>query len=272
MKNARHNLPQDDPQTMCTTAKISAKEFRNFKSFLNIIKSDFISFSLVGGTFRAYSDDYSCIVETGFPFFNDMHFDIVDIKHFLELISALDKKNSITVTVSNSSVIFDDYVGPIELSHKNPAYLDNKFISDKDMIETVLNNVDPNKLIVSEAITKINVCRINKMIYKLSTMDICLKHDKNNLDKGFLLMVGASPGSLDSELRIELKKPLLIPMKKNHYFKLNVSPTIFNKDHMYLKCYFKNDQKIFAMFSTKLNDLFVNIYSNSELIKESEEE
>jgi hypothetical protein len=89
------------------------------------------------------------------------------------------------------------------------------------------------------------------------------------LNKGFLSVAG---DSRDSELRIELKKPLLIPMKKNHYFKLKVLPTIFNKDHMYLKCYLTTDQKIFAMFSTKLNDLFVNIYSNSELIKESEEE
>ncbi len=75
----------------------------------------------------------------------------------------------------------------------------------------------------------------------------------------------------DSEVRMELKKPLLIPMKKNHYFNLEILPTIFNKDDMYLKCYFTNDQKIFTISSTKVNDLFVNIYSQSELIEESEE-
>jgi hypothetical protein len=210
-----------------------------------------------------------------------MSFDIFNIKPFLKSISALDKKPSITVTVNNSSIEFEDYVGPIGLSRKDPYYLDNKFISDKEMIETVLNNVDPNKLIVSEAIPKISVCRIKQLSRKLSSDGIYLKYDKNDLTKGFLSISFKKDDSKKKDdsmkkggpsvLRIELKKPLLIPMKKNHYFKLNVSSTIFNKDHLYLKCYFTNDQKIFAMYSTKVNDLFVNIYSNSELIEESVE-
>ncbi len=132
----------------------------------------------------------------------------------------------------------------------------------------MLNNVDPDKLIVSEAIPKIAVRRIKTFSRKYSSDRICFKHDKNDLYKGFLSMVGRSG---DPELKIELKKPLLIPMKKDHYFKLAILPTLFNKDDMYLKCYFTNDQKIFAMYSTKVNDLFVNIYSTSELIEESEE-
>ena len=116
MKNTRHNLPQDDPQTMCTTAKISAKEFRNFKLFLDIIKSEFNDFCLVGGAFRARTNNHSCIVETGFRFFSDMNFGISNIKQFIILVSTLDKKTSITVTANDSSIIFDDNVGPIELS------------------------------------------------------------------------------------------------------------------------------------------------------------
>ena len=274
MKNNQHALPHHGQETIRAEAEISAKDFRNFKSFLNIIKSDFTDFCLVGGAFRARSNNYQCIVETGFPFFSDMNFDITNIKQFTGLISKFDKKNSITVKVNNSSIIFEDNAGPIELSRVNPAYLDNKFVSEKEMIETVLYNVDPTKvdqikLIVSDAIPKIEVCRINKLALKLSTESICLKHDKDNLNKGFLSIVNASG---DSESRIELKKPLLIPMKKNHYINLKVLPTLFNKDHMYLKCYFTNDQKIFVMYSTKVNDLFVNIYSQSELIEESEED
>ena len=132
----------------------------------------------------------------------------------------------------------------------------------------MLNNVDPTKLIVSEAIPKINVSRIFKASPNLYSECIHLKHDKNDLNKGFLFILG---GSGDTEFRIELKKPFLIPMKKNHFFNLLVMPTIFNRDDMYLKCYFTNDQKIFTIYSTKVNDLFVNIYSKSELIEESEE-
>jgi hypothetical protein len=266
MKNTQPTLPQGNPKIICTTAKMSAKEFKDFKSFLNIIKSDFNDFSLVGGAFRAYSNNRACIVETGFGFFSDMHFAICEIKEKTKSLSTLDKKTSITVTANNSNIIFEDYVGPIELSRSNPALSDNKFISDKEMIKTVLNNVDPNKLIVSEGIPKIAVRRIKTFSRKYSSDCICFKHDKNDLYKGFLSMVGRPE---DSELQIEVKKPLSIPMKKNHYFSLEILPSIFNKDDMYLKCYFTNDQKIFAMYSTKVNDLFVNIYSKSELIEES---
>jgi hypothetical protein len=138
------------------------------------------------------------------------------------------------------------------------------------MIETLLDNVDPNKLIVSEIIPKINVRRINKTIRICGLDRIYVKHDENNLNKGFLSIVletGPPDGS-----RVDLKRPLLIPMKKNHFFELAILPTYFYKDDMYLKCYFTNDQKIFSMYSTKINSLFVNIYSVSELIEESEEE
>lgn len=269
MKNTQPTLPQGNPKIICTTAKMSAKEFKDFKSFLNIIKSDFNDFSLVGGAFRAYSNNRACIVETGFHSFSNMQLDIYEIKQLIKLISTLDKRNSITVTADGSGITFEDYLGNIQRSPGNPKYFDNKFVSDKEMIKTVLNNVDPNKLIVSEAIPKINVCRINKVSRKLSTECIYLKHDKNDLNKGFLSMVGESGNS--TEFQIELKKPLLIPMKKDHYFKLAILPTLFNKDDMYLKCYFTNDQKIFAMYRTKVNDLLVNIYSQSELIEESEE-
>ena len=268
MKNNRHTLSHSEPETIRAKAEISVKDFKNFKSFLSIIKSDFDNFSLVDGAFRARSNNDTCIVETGFGFFSDMRFDITDIKKFIRIISKFDKTNSITVTLNNGSIIFEDSVGPIELSRGNPADLKNKFISDKEMVETVLSNVDPTKLIVSEAIPKIIVSRIFKAAPKPSSGCIHLKHDKNDLNKGFLFKL---VGSRDTEFLTELKKPFLIPMKKNHFFNLLVTPTIFNRDDMYLKCYFTNDQKIFMIYSTKVNDLFVNIYSKSELIEESVE-
>jgi hypothetical protein len=135
------------------------------------------------------------------------------------------------------------------------------------MKETLLENVDPNKLIFSEAIPKIDVCRISKASRILSLDRIYFKHDKNDLNKGFLYMVG-----WQGDFSMDLRKPLLIPMRKNHYFELEILPALFNKDDMYLKCYFTNDQKIFSIYSTKINNLFVNIYSVSELIEENEEE
>ena len=123
MKNNRHALSHSEPETIRAKAEISVKDFKNFKSFLSIIKSDFDDFSLVDGAFRARSNNDTCIVETGFGFFSDMRFDITDIKKFIRIISKFDKTNSITVTLNNGSIIFEDSVGPIELSRGNPADL-----------------------------------------------------------------------------------------------------------------------------------------------------
>jgi hypothetical protein len=267
MQDTQHSFSNETSKTICRTAKMSAKEFKDFKLFLTIIRSDFTDFSLVGGAFRAYSNSGTCVVETGFPFFSDMHFDLFEIKKKTKSLSALDKKTSITVTTDENSILFEDHTGPIQFFRDNPEFLDNKFVSDRVMMGTLLNNVDPDKLIVSEAISEKAVCRIKRFSRKFSPDHIYFKHDKNDLNKGLLSMPGSSEDSL--EFRIELKKPLLIPMKKNHYFNLEILPAIFNQDDMYLKCYFTNDQKIFSIYSTKVNDLFVNIYSTSELIEEN---
>jgi hypothetical protein len=269
MQNTEQAITNDDAETTCTTTEISAKEFKDFKSFLRIVKMSFSDLSLVDGTFRSLSNNGACIVETGFRFFMGMSFDIFNIKSFLKSISALDKKNRITATVENSSIIFEDHLGNIQFSLSNTENSGNKFISDEEMINTWLNYLDPNKLILSDAIPKINVRRINTMALKLYSDHITFKHDKDDLSKGFLSITGRSDDS--SELKIELKKPLIIPLEENHYFRFPILPALFNRDDMFLKCYFTNDQNIFSIFSTKVNDLFVNIYSKSALIENSEE-
>jgi hypothetical protein len=165
------------------------------------------------------------------------------------------------------SIAYEDIVANIPFHRNESLSSDNKFISDKEIKETLLENVDPNKLIISEVIPKRDVLFINKASLNLFSNRIYLKHEKNDLNKGFLYMV-----EKNLEFSRDLKKPLLIPMKKNHYFKLEILPFLFDKDDMYLKCYFTNDQKIFSMYSTKINNLFVNFYSISEPIEESEED
>ena len=265
MKNNQNTLHQVSSKTIRTKAEISAKDFRDLKLFLNIIKTDFRDFSLVGGAFRSFSNDKTCVVETGFGSLSDMNFNILEIKQFTKLISALDKEGSIFVQVDDTGIIFKDYSGDLKLL--NPEYSDNKFVSYKKMKEIVLKNMDPNKLIISEGLPKVLVRRMKTASHKLHSDYISFKPDKNNLTKCFLSISGGADDS--PELQAELKKPLIIPLKKNHYFRVAILPTLFNKDDSLLKCYFTNDQKILSIFSTKVNDLFVNIYSKSELLKES---
>jgi hypothetical protein len=268
MTNTQNALPQNSLGAIRTVAKLSAKDFRDFKLFLNIIKLDFNDFSLVGGAFRAYSNDRKAIVETGFGFFSDMHFDIPNIKNFLKVISTLDKKTTITVKADDTGVTIRDYLGEVRFRAPAPQLIDNKFVSDKDMEETVLNNIESNRLVVNEGISKKSVCRIKKVSRNLSPDYIYFKHEKTDLDRGFLFILGKKADS--PEFSVLLRKPLLIPMKINHYFNLEILPCLFNEDDMYLKCYFTHDEKISTIYSTKVNDLFVNMYSQSELLKENE--
>ena len=110
------------------------------------------------------------------------------------------------------------------------------------------------------------VRRMNTTSRNLHSNCISIKPDENDLTKGFLYISDGPAKSI--EFNTALKKPLITPLKKNHYFNLSVLPTLFNKDDIYLKCYLTNDQTILSIYSTKINDLFVNIYSRSELIKE----
>ena len=152
MENTQDTLHQDSSKTIRTKAEISAKEFNDFYSFLNIIKSDFNDFCLVDGGFRARSNDLTCVVETGFSFFNGMHFNVVNCKLFIKMISALEKNTTITVEVTESGVTFSDHYQSIEMPSSLPEYIDNKYVTDEEMEKIFIENMDSEKLLIVETI------------------------------------------------------------------------------------------------------------------------
>jgi len=267
--NITQNIKHPDSSNLkLSETVISAKKFENFKSVLRLIKSNFNDFSIVDGAFRAYSNDRSCIVETGFGFLRGMHFSIFNIKQCLKSISTLSKKTDITVKVDKSSLKIFDQVSELSFSDPTSEFSDNKFIPYEDIAEIVLRKIQSSKLIVNDAISKKQICRIQKVVRKLGSKHICFKHGKSDLCKGELVISGKAKDS--PVFGYKLQRPLLSPIKKNHYFNLKILPVLFNRDDMYLKCYFTEEGTIIAMYSTKIDDLFVNIYSQSGLSKESE--
>ena len=299
MQSAQRVLSHEDASRAAKTVEISVEQFKDFKSFLNIIKSDFNDFSLVDGAFRSYCNDSrrKCIVETGFPFFNDISFTVCNIKPFLKSISTHGEKFPVNVTVTDSKITFEDlYGGNVEFLTANPEYSDNPFISNDDLDRTFLTNVDTEKLMVKDAVPQIVVSKLKLMGGKLSSKHICISHDENDLGSGFLSISNRSKKSIKKQLTlysskskvskekqrilsramsdiaefgVKLNRPFLIPMKKNHFIKLDILPTLFNKDDLYIKCYLTDDEKIFAIFSTKVNDFFVNIYLETKLCEET---
>jgi hypothetical protein len=285
MQSAQQALSNEDASRTVKKVEISPKQFKDFKSFLNIIKSEFNDFSMVDGAFRSYCNDRwrKCIVETGFPFFTDISFTVCNIKTFLKSISTHGEKFPVNVTVTESKITFEDlYGGNIEFLTANPEHSDNPFISNDDLDSTFLANVDTEKLMVKDAVPQVVVSKLKLMRGKLSSKHICINHDENDLGSGFLSISNRSEESIKTqrilssamidiaEYGVRLNRPFLIPMKKNHFFNLDILPTLFNKDDLYIKCYLTDDEKIFAILNTKVNDLFVNIYLESKLCGETE--
>ena len=156
--------------------------------------------------------------------------------------------------------------------------VDTKFVPYEDLWEKFLRYVDPDKLMVNDAMPELVVSRMKKASRKLSAKFMRVK---NELKKNHLIISdkingtsrkskgisGESKGSVEHSR--ELKRPFLIPLQENHYFDLDILPTLFKRDDMYLKCYLTDDEKIFAILNTKVNDLFVNIFLESKLCKKT---
>jgi hypothetical protein len=264
MENTQDTLHQDSSKTIRINAEISAKEFTDFYSFLNIIKSDFKDFCLVDGGFRARSNDLTCVVETGFSFFNGMHFNIVDCKWFIKMISALEKNTTITVEVTESGVTFSDHYQSIEIPSSLPEYIDNKYVTDEEMEKIFIENMDSEKLLVDDTIQQKKVSKIIKISRDLNTHSFSIKHDKNDLNKGLIYISNAS-----RKYAMKLNKNLLTPMKKNHYINLSFIPFLFNKDDVSMKLYYTNEPIFIVVYDTKVNDIFVNIYARGGLVEET---
>jgi len=127
MQSAQQALSDGDASRTVKKVEISPKQFKDFKSFLNIIKSEFNDFSMVDGAFRSYCNDRwrKCLVETGFPFFTDISFTVCNIKTFLKSISTHGEKFPVNVTVTESKITFEDlYGGNIEFLTANPEHSD----------------------------------------------------------------------------------------------------------------------------------------------------
>jgi len=264
MQNNEQAQPNNDSRCIRTESELSPKEFQDFIDFLGMIRADFDDFSLVNGAFRAYSNEHKCIVETGFCFFRDMNFNLSDIKTFIRKISTFKKSKRIILNVDDSFITLADENGSLQIPNINSKRILNKFISDKEMMNTILKNVDPNKIIFGETIPIQSILRINKTSRILRTNNIIFKHDKNVLNKGVLSIPGNETDS--PECVVELKNKLFIPLKRNYCFKLAMSPSLFKKDDVYIKSYFNHDQSVCTMYNTKINDIYVNIYSHSEMM------
>ena len=123
MKNTQNTVRQ----TISEETDVSSTEVTGFLSFLKNIEPHFTDFHLVEGAFRSRTNDKASVVETVFPYFGKMSFNFGPIKKGANLLSALDKKSRIVVTVYDDRVTFADKFQEIQLPISNTDYLYNRF-------------------------------------------------------------------------------------------------------------------------------------------------
>ena len=247
---------------------LSKKQFKEFYTFLNSIKPDFLDFCIVNGGFRSRNNSMTCVVETNFDYLKGMNFIIANIKAFVKILSALDKKAEITVAADYKNISFNDGYQTVTFKNSPTEFCDNKFITDKEFNEIFHDNIDNNRPLIKETLPKSIVNTIYKVSRVNNTETITFKHSEDNLNEGkiFISPLGQNNDS-DREYTIKLKEKLLTAMDKNHYFNISNFPFTFNKSDMTLNFKFFVDQNILGIVqSTKVDDLPITIYSRSAYI------
>ena len=250
----------------CGTTTLTKEQFRDFALFLNIVRDDFIDFWINNGEFRARTNNHTCVVETGFTYFENLTFLIADIKHVIRTLSVLDKTVTINVTVDETAVIFNDGYQNINIKKAPYEYADNPFVSEQEMKEIFYENIDTKKPLISETFPGAIVSNIKKMADELNTTSIFVKHNEEDLNKGNVYIsdqagITSASSSKFCEYSYNLKKSFLNPIKHNYYFELNIHPFVYNKSDMTINCYLSKSQDlVLTIYTVVVGKLLINIY------------
>ncbi len=265
MRNKQNIIDHNGVNPMYTTTALSKEQFKEFYTFLNIIKPHFVDFCIVNGQFRSRSNCRVCVVEAYFEYFNSMDFIISDIKMLVKMLSALSKRNKITVTVDNENVYFTDGYQTLKKGRIPSEYCDNAFVTENELNDLLIKVIDSNKPLIKQTLPKALVCNINKMANNIGVNSITFKHAEDSLNKGCLVIssIGQS-GNTAQEYEIRLKNNLLTTIDKDHYFKIPNISYIFNKSDMTLDFSFTIDKNILSIIhNTKVDKLSISIYARA---------
>jgi hypothetical protein len=263
----------NDQQTDYFETVLSKEQFREFYDFLNLIRLEFNDFWIKNGEFRARSNDRFIIVETGFSYFTNTDYCICGLNELVKLLSRLDKKSKIKVTIEENYIFFNDNYQNIKIGKGNPDFIDNKFVSDKEMEEVFYKGIDKQKQLIDETLPRAIVSNIYKMADDLNTLTISVNHEKGNLLKGYICVANQSSRNESSnpsarEYSIRFRRAFMRPMEMDHYFVLNIRPFIFSKHDMNISCFISKDGRmIMTIYTVMVRNLLINIYCRGAYMK-----
>jgi len=256
MKNKQNSIEHNGVKTINTNTVLSKEQFKEFTTFLNIIKPHFKDFCIVNGHFRSRSNDNTSIVETGFSYFRNLDFNITDTKLLVKMLSTLDKKVEITITINDTNITFSDSYQSLKIEKAYHEFINNKFIAEEELKE-VISKIDTDKPFIKETLPKNIVCNINKMVRDLNA----------NQSVGY----GISSNAERREHKIKFRKDFLAPMNKNHCCNVSVLPFIFNKTDMNFNWYISRDEFIiFTIYNTRVDELIIHICGRTSIVEMEE--
>jgi len=267
MKKKQNSIEHDGVKTINVNKVLSKEQFKELYTFVNIIKPHYLDFCIVNGQFRSRSNDNTNIIEAKFSYFRDINFNITDTKLLVQMLSTLDKKADITITIDDTNVTFTDGYQSLKIAKANDKFIDNRFIADEE-IKEIISEIDADKPFIKEALPKAVVFNINKMTRELHTNGVSVRHVEGDLNKGYLYI---SNNNNERKYTIKLRKDFLAPMEKDSYLNVSTLPFIFNKADMTLNWDINKERSIIlTMYNTRVDGLFINIFGRAAFIKKDE--
>jgi|GEM_PF-2989789 len=261
MKNDNQVCKQKKTNLVSNKIVLSKRQFKEFYTFLIIIKPYFKNLFIKNKMFRMRSDDSTIIVETGFNYFKNMNLTIFDTKLFVKMLSTLDKNTDLSVTVDDDNIIFRDKYQSVQVPNSNPKLIENKIFDDEIMKDFLSENYNPSKPFIKESLPKSIVCNVNKIARNFSANSVSIKHEQNDLNKGYLYI--ASSKNDKRHYSINLRESFLTPMKKDHHLMISNLPFIFNKEEMNITYCINEEEILLTIYTTRIDNLFVNIYGRT---------
>ena len=252
-------------KSMPAESTLCQDEFKDLYSFLGIIKADFQDFGVSEGQFRSRNNDMTVVVETYFEFFQNMTFTVANTKEFARMLSTLNKRSDIRVSIDDGTVSFSDGYQAVTFPCIDERVSDNKFMS-LDEMKPVLEPVE-DEPIVRDTLPKAVVTNIGKAVKGLNASAVKYSGDEVDPYKGSIV-VESSDGSRN--YTFVLKENLARSMG-DYYFKVSTFPYSFNKDDMVIEARFFEEQKVLRVIhQTKIGNLQVILFGKAAYISDSE--
>ena len=140
----------------------------------------------------------------------------------------------------------------------------------KEGSDIFFQKVEPDGLLLRESLQKVDIANINKMLRELNSNIIRVTHVRDSLNMACFKISEGNIVNGVKNFQMRLKKPFLLPMKKNNNFDISCIPFEFCKDYITMNFYFTKDENIINIFyNTVVSDLYVNIYARTSLFEDS---